>query len=587
MPEYEEWVPGRSNNIIFKMLASPHYDAEDVETTEDIDGPNDIDFPYGTDPATVTDLDINNTRLLPCEAFQFSFTTLIDFEQGPYRSTSAMVADSYYLMSVGTGDWISGFMEASKLYPEWSPAECMKWRSRSRYTNESFRCIFRLRVEGTPSLDYSQLGSIFGSANQILDRNTPLMNSEVITDFWVVKFDNSVKFDNIFNEKKQFPYNSDGDFTSDDYRFNRVLGTIPDGYRFNVITDVVLPSQTSLKFTLTFPMLVSVNTTSDTRLGWKYKELIQDKKTGLYKYADPKTVLIPIDIDNAKLRLYKLKERMRGSAYGDFKQLGMRTRKPGFAPFLHNNYDRVLGYDLSSYVDKKRNIMLAFSKDGISWQNKVQIAATDPSAGEFPNTLTRGDGVTTLIWQKFGNNRATTLGTGNFVLPTGGIGAAGHGIWQTPVNYIHDADTGPIFFQSKDDNAITREENLIVAGGKNPVIVADGGLGVDNLFYWMPARYCTGGTAGITLQCYAYRETGTVPVTLGAVCVTISKDGETWSDKPVLVLPTPVDDSTKIPQQSVGVSIKGSGNFLISWVDKDGEAHQDVINLLEKNAVSK
>lgn len=586
MASFHDWVPPYGN---YKRLNSIKYNTDailgDSYVVADYridDSEIDEEWFYPMDESAV---DVNRMLLLPSKCFELK----LELSGGePTNWNGIDSGNTYWLISIGSGEWISGFEEAHRLGV--TGDEAFQWRSRSRWSNESFRALVQTCV------------SIQSGKDALTGYTVKEFGYTYVNHFLIVKFDSTLAFQELVDSGK-FPYVSSEGLQPDLYnrlfKFNRIVARIAE---VDVPDDVYMRTQHLYKwadkeswildpgsyndYTLWFTIPeISINRTTK-EWGWHIQDLVSDGQ-GDFKYA--KSVIkaaYPIEDTEARVRILALSRRSMPQLTG-YPGISMASVRESVANFLHNNYDRVLGYDLSSYVDKKRNIMLAFSKDGISWQNKVQIAATDPSAGEFPNTLTRGDGVTTLIWQKFGNNRATTLGTGNFVLPTGGIGAAGHGIWQTPVNYIHDADTGPIFFQSKDNNATTREESLIVAGGKNPVIVADGGLGVDNLFYWSPARYCTGGTGGQTLQCYAYRETGTVPVTLGAVCVTISKDGETWSDKPVLLLPTPVDDSTKIPQQTVGVSIKGSGNFLISWVDKDGEAHQDVINLLEKNAVSK
>lgn len=528
MASYRDWVPlVDTDRYVFKevnkrvVITITNDDgSRTTVTTYPIDREGDIEWAESSGYA-----DTDKCKLLPAGSFQFA----LDFYISVPSQESQAPASCYFLMSIGSGKWTSS---------------SNTWES--HYEIEYFRAIFKTYTLFSMSGAVDWLGGGF-SVNEVLETK--------LDPFFVVKYNPSE-----FLNPNDFPKK---------YDKNEVLGKITD----NAIVARSGGGKTQGR-----------EYEEQGGLGWVSSMVYKDEffpevrtviKSSLPDYGPPKSdTSYPIP-EGAELRVIKIEDFSQNT---ELRAVYLRTLKLSSAYiYRHCAIDDVLGYDLISYTDKKKNLALSFSKDDKKWHSKIVIPANDPGIGIHPSIAVKDSGNIDYYWQKSGKAENATLGSED-VPPISGTGIAGVGIWSMRLNYIHDGDSGPISISN--DAAGNRKENQIVAGGYNPVVVEDNQLGLDYLLYWSKSRedkdrIVTGSTGNAV----------PATITLGSIYAAIAKDGDFDAQPPVLILPHPNDPETAIPQQTVGAACKGNGDILLSWVDKDGTSYQQTVKVFEADAV--
>lgn len=554
MPDfhYSKWVPGGTPRTEFKQLDSLKYDA-DVEDKWLIDQLSDVEWkPDGVSP--------NETLLLPSAQMQFKLDAATFVNPGSMAPGKAV-----YLLSIGTGEW---FFEVHK-------------EAEAHFEKEEFRCLFSVQTifsleANTDTIYDAMMGNEVGGG-----RITGV--SEVqIDDFWITQYDTSAEIEQLITDKV-FPYNIGGEENwKSAWKKNRILFKIPPEYSVREYSGNL--SLGTLYASFTFP----IYNTSRASGAYYVKPLVKNAQN-VYEWGALKNdFYIEIKDPKSKIKLTLVDQQMQRILMPN-SSIYLRTVRSGsvIVPYSHAATDDILGKYLITYQDKEKSIVLETSKDSKEWSKKLLIPASDPGAGRYPSFLINDAGVVKLIYEKNDGAYLPTLSATAGVFPLGGIGTKDSGIWETYIDNIDFAPSGPVKFKSTGNQRLEKK----VIQGNSPVPKFDKTTGRSTMFYWTPTRLVQGGTGstGSRNSSTGARSTtggsstlGSM-VTLGGIYRVYSKDNDQWDESnPQLIIPIINDDTTIIPQQVVGVDNIDSGGFLIVWIDKDGIAHKETINTLEK-----
>lgn len=557
---YRDWVPGRSRFPKFKKLVSNRFDAN-VKDVWLIDQPRDANTGYEGDkdwpPDNNNPPSPNQTKLLPAANIQFKLSSSVFIQ---YDTSASALA--WYLISIGTGNWILDEED----------------REGSHFENEEFRCIIEVKtmylVQGSdPFSDFMMGGGIGASRNYPAD-----FNEVKITNFWIVEYDNSKELQDIITAGK-YPY------TIQEFRYkkNKLLSRIPESVSVREFEGYLVGapgSSQEIHAEFVFP-----NETKNQ--GYTVQDLEQ-LSTGDYSWSAPKSgIYFPILNPKSSVKITLIDQRFQ-STYISNADMYMRSiRGQGITPFSRVSHDEQLGYEFVTYNDKNTNLLLKATKNSKDWFTKVLIESTDLAAGYNANIIYKPDGKISLIWEKIGGKlQETTSLTGNVIRPGGGVKTlpdytSKAGIWEAYIDYVDVTSTGQVWFsETQGTGRGFRWEIPLIMDGSNPVLSSDEQTGVDYLFYWRRWRYFPENIA--TGNKYIVRPIDAATITLGAIYCVKSKDGNNWDGDSILVLPGENDNTTEIPQQTVGVDSDGEGSFIVSWVDKDNVLNIERITVNDK-----